>query len=98
MQSAHRGDGNTQMLPKIAAAQNVTAGAPLGARYPHSRGQEVHSSSKNTMRKNGGAAGPAQPLAVAAQASFTYTPSFGVEDPLGKRLLLLVPPENCLVW
>lgn len=71
--------------PKIAAARNVTAGAPLGARYPHSRGQELHSSSKNTMRKNGGAAGPAQPLAGAAQASFTYTPPFGVEKSVGKR-------------
>lgn len=37
------------------------------------------------MRKNGGAAGTAQPLAGAAQASFTYTPPFGVEKSVGKR-------------
>lgn len=57
----------------------------------------MHSSTKNTVRKNGGAAGPAQPLggaAGAAQAS--YRAAFGLEEPSGKRAAARVVPRKLL--
>lgn len=52
----------------------------------------MHSSTKNTVRKNGGAAGPAQPLGGAAGAArASYQAAFGLEEPSGRRAAALVP-------
>lgn len=61
--------------------------APLSQAALQAAGQEVHSSDKNTMRKNDRAAAPAQPPAEAtgaALAPFTSVMVLGLTDPWEK--------------
>lgn len=64
------------------------AGTPLPSTLlSQAAGQEVHSSDKNTMRKNDGAVAPAQPPAEAAGAAlapFTSVMALGLMDPWEK--------------
>lgn len=62
-------------------------GAPLSQAALQAAGQEVHSSDKNTMRKNDRAAAPAQPPAEAtgaALAPFISMMVLGLTDPWEK--------------